>query len=72
MVVKLRTAKSWPTMGKYLRKSALLKMAQAVGDVDGEIVQAIHDASFDLPVHVEHKEELEFVRSLKPIYEAWS
>ncbi len=38
---KLRSGKPWPTLGRYMRKAALLKLAKAVGDVDGEVLRAI-------------------------------
>jgi hypothetical protein len=46
VVEKLCTGKPWPTPGKYLRKSALLKMVQAINNVDAEILQAIHDTAY--------------------------
>jgi hypothetical protein len=70
VVDKLRTGKPWPTFGRYMRKSALMKLAKAVGDVDGEVLRVINDTSYESSVQLEDDQEKEFVRRLKALYEA--
>ncbi|KAI9657897.1 MAG: hypothetical protein M1829_006859 [Trizodia sp. TS-e1964] len=59
----LRSGKPWATPGKYLRKSMLLTLAKAIGDVDeGEIDALVRDHIFDAnSVSAEAEADLAFM-----------
>jgi hypothetical protein len=68
VVSKIRTGNPWPTLGRYLRRSMLMKLAHQAGDVDDDVLQVIYASTYTSPVSLDDREESECVRRLRRIY----
>jgi hypothetical protein len=67
---QLCTGKPWPTLGRYLRRLVLMKLAVDLGDVDDEVSDIIMGTTYISPTSLDEKEKSEYVRRLKAVFDS--